>query len=87
MNLLQKLKRRLRPEPIIRIAPELGEAAKAVLTPPPPQPKGKVIKGTKRPTFNPVMYGKRGGHVTKAMPRQLQKIKQGQEKLEDETEV
>lgn len=50
-----------------------------------PQPKGRVIKQTRAPEFNPdVKRG--GGRIVKAMPRQLQKIKQAQEKFEDDTE-
>jgi hypothetical protein len=47
-----------------------------------PRGKGRVIKQTHSVEFNPNSIGR--GRVVRVMPRQLQKIKQGQEKLEDD---
>lgn len=43
---------------------------------------GRVIKATARPEYDPTNRPK-GGRVTKAMPRQLRKIKEGQEAQHD----
>jgi hypothetical protein len=40
---------------------------------------GRVVKANARPEYDPTPR-KKGGRVTKAMPRQLRKIKEGQEK-------
>lgn len=50
----------------------------------PKQPRGRVIKNTRQTEFNPVI-SRRGGRVVRAMPRELQKIKEAQEKpVEDD---
>jgi hypothetical protein len=71
------------------LSDEKAAELKAVIAAPPApprKPRGKVVKGTKRPEFDP-RPGRRGGRVVKAMPRPLQKIKEAQEKVEDDTEV
>lgn len=45
--------------------------------------KGRVIKVTAPPVYDPEIKRK-GGRMVKRMPRQLQKIKQGQETPRDE---
>lgn len=42
------------------------------------QPKGRVVKATARPEYTPDTK-RHGGRVVKQMPRQLRKIKEGQE--------
>jgi hypothetical protein len=54
----------------------------ALNKPPKPKAKGRVIKQTHSVEFNPNSLS--GGRVVKVMPRQLQKIKQAQEKFEDD---
>lgn len=50
----------------------------------PKQPRGRVIKNTRQTEFNP-STSRRGGRVVRVMPRQLQKIKEAQEKpVEDD---
>lgn len=45
--------------------------------------KGRVIKQTRHSEFNPDPT-RRGGRIVKVMPRELQKIKQAQEMVEDD---
>lgn len=45
---------------------------------PQPKPKGKIIKATKRAEYSPVRRGK--GGVIRVMPKQLQDIKEAQER-------
>lgn len=88
MNLLHRIKAKLKPEPPAK--PLLSETQdaelKAALAPaplPPAKPKGRVIKQTRHAEFNPDP-SRRGGRIVKVMPRQLQKIKEAQEKVEDD---
>lgn len=69
--------------------PDISEAVEAVLAPPlpaaPPQPKGRVIKQTRQPEFDPEIVNRRsGGRIVKVMPKQLQQIKAAQEKVEND---
>lgn len=92
MKLIQRLKARFRPAPVEPILTpindaELAQLAKDVQLPPPPptpkQPRGHVIKRAKRPEYSP-SSSRKGGRIVKAMPRQLQRIKEEQEKVEDD---
>lgn len=85
MNLLHRILAKFRrkksePEPLLT-AEQSAELDAAIH--PPPKPKGRVIKQTRHSEFNPDPI-RRGGRVVKAMPRQLQKIKAAQEKVEDD---
>ena len=52
----------------------------AIAETPPEEPnKGRVLKSTHAPTYDPFQKTK-GGRVVKAMPRNLQKLKEAQEK-------
>jgi hypothetical protein len=50
--------------------------------PPRSKGKGRVVKQARSVEFNPIPSS--GGRVVKVMPRQLQKIKQAQEKVSDD---
>lgn len=50
-----------------------------------PKPRGRVIKQTRHSEFNP-NSSRHGGRIVKVMPRQLQKIKAAQEKVEDDSQ-
>jgi hypothetical protein len=83
-RLLAKLKRQ--PQTVPLLSPEeeaqLDKDVEAVLAPI-PRPQGQVIKST-RPAEYSATTMRHGGRVVRAMPRQLQKIKAAQEKVEDE---
>jgi hypothetical protein len=87
MNLLRKLLAKFRPyQPPLVSNTQLKELARAVQAPvvvAEIKPKGRIIKRTRRPEFDP-RTGRRGGRIIKVMPRQLQKIKEAQEKVEDD---
>jgi hypothetical protein len=86
MKLLQRLLRR-KPQPISVLTPlESAELALSVerAKAPPLKPKGRVIKQTRTAEFNPDPLQQRG-RIVKVMPRQLQKIKQAQEKVESDS--
>lgn len=71
------------------LSDEEGAKLKAALEPTPAlpkQPKGRVIKRTRHAEFNP-NPNRRGGRIVKAMPRELQKIKQAQEMVEDDEPI
>lgn len=92
MNPLRKIRDRLRrkqPRSSPSILPSSeGEQLKssvAALQEPPvfvKKPRGRVVKGTKKVKFNANTI-RTGGRVVRAMPRPLQKIKEGQERPED----
>lgn len=44
-----------------------------------PKPKGRVVNIKKKPEYDPNASKRRGGKVVKTMPKQLKKIKEGQE--------
>lgn len=85
---LPKFLRRTKPEPeplppgeySYDIQNALAEIDKPVV--PKLKSKGRVIKQTRHSEFNPNPV--KGGRVVKIMPRNLQKIKQAQEKFEDD---
>lgn len=91
MNLLRRIKAKLRRnkpehEPLLNPlqAAELDRALRQPAQPPePPKSKGRVIKQTRHSEFNPNPV-RHGGRIVKVMPRQLQKIKAAQEKVEDD---
>lgn len=93
-RLLTKLKRQPAELPPSLLAPEdehtLQLGVEAVLAPvepvvTKPKPKGRVIKQTRHAEFNP-NPSRSGGRIVKVMPRQLQKMRAAQEKVEnDET--
>lgn len=64
---------------------ELRLAIKAATAPIKPKAKGRVIKQTRHSEFNPDP-NYTGGRIVKVMPRPLQKIKQAQEKFEDDAD-
>ena len=51
-----------------------------------PENHGRVVRELKRAEYSPNMP-RMGGRVVKAMPRELRKIKEAQEKVENETEM
>jgi hypothetical protein len=61
---------------------ELIQAQQKLNRPPKPKSKGRVVKQTRSVEFNPNPLS--GGRVVKIMPRQLQKMKQEQEKFGDD---
>lgn len=78
-NLFQRLKDRFWGKPeVLVIEPPVAEVVIE-----PPQPKGQIVKSTRPAEYNPDII-RRGGRIVKVMPRQLQKIKQAQEKVEDD---
>lgn len=91
MNLLQRLRVKFKlkqAEQVLQLQP-VGEDIKKSLEqldkPVPPKPKGRVIKQTRHSEFNPDT-NRSGGRIVKVMPKKLQKIKQAQEKFEDDGE-
>jgi len=85
MNLLKRLRTkfsRKTPTPVSLLSEQEAQALRDAINPP-PQPKGHVIKKTKKPEFNPVNT-RRGGRVVKVMPKTLQRIKEAQEAIPDE---
>ena len=81
MNLLQRIRNKFKkPTPLFDEAQgkALQESVKQLT-----QSKGRVVKGTRSAEFHPDMQ-RHGGRVVKTMPRSLQKIKQAQEKVEDD---
>jgi hypothetical protein len=82
MSLLSRLKRskpEAPAEPVL--SDDIPAAELPVII---PQPHGRVVKGAKRREYTP-FSGRKGGRVVKAMPRNLQKIKEAQEKpVEDD---
>lgn len=56
--------------------------------PPDPEPvsRGKVVRELKRAEYRPDA-SRTGGRVVKAMPRELRKIKEAQERIADETDL
>lgn len=91
MNPIRRIISRLKlnkPEREPLLTPEQSAELEAALHPPvlSPQSKGRIIKQTHAAEFNP-SPNRRGGRIVKVMPRQLQKMKQAQEKFEkDESE-
>lgn len=91
MNLISKLFRRKPAEQPVLSTPaekeKIQEAMAAIQEPPKPpvktQPRGRVIRQLRHPEFDP-NPNRRGGRIVKAMPRELYKIKQAQEKFEDD---
>lgn len=68
-----------------KAADELQQAITELEAPAPPQPVkhgGRVIKSTKRAEYTPNVH-RHGGRIIKVMPKELQKIKEAQEKQED----
>lgn len=83
-NLTAKLKSKLhKPLYPVFISDEIKETLAELDKPVPPKPKGRVIKQTRHSEFNPSPLIK-GGRIVKVMPRKLQKIKQAQEKFEND---
>jgi hypothetical protein len=77
MNLLQKLKSifkhdTVETEPVA--APPSEPPALAI------EPKGHVVTTTKKVEYDPTAH-RHGGRIVKAMPRELKKIKEAQEKI------
>jgi hypothetical protein len=70
----------------------LQASANAIKQPVPTKPapsirkpgKGRVVKETKRPDYDPRLQGRIGGKVVKVMPRQLQRMQREQEKFEND---
>lgn len=87
MKWLRNLLHKPKPQPVLNDG-KLAESVEAVLAPVEPvkpKPRGRVIKETRRPEFDPTKrHG--GGRIVKAMPRQLQKMKQAQDKIKDDDE-
>jgi hypothetical protein len=98
MSLWQRIQAKLNKQPAALpqlTSPEesanIKAAVEAIEAPPkPPDPvpvrhasRGRVIKETKRPEYDP-RRPRGGGRIVKTMPRQLQKLKQAQEKVEDD---
>lgn len=87
MSLLRLLLDRFRKPEKQEVRPLLSEKQQAELAaslkPLPPRPKGRVIKQTRHAEFNPDPQ-RTGGRIVKVMPRQLQKIKQAQEMVEND---
>lgn len=96
MNLLNRILAKFKDKPPQKVtkpftdeqSEELHAAVKiatAPVIPPKPKPKGRVIKQTRHSEFNPDSR-QHGGRVVKVMPRQLQKIKAAQEKVENDSD-
>lgn len=78
---LYKLSRFIYPDGIV--PPALHEPEPPMYEPETKPEKGRVVKVTAPPVYDPEVKRK-GGRMVKRMPRQLQKIKQGQETPRDE---
>lgn len=96
LNLLRRLLAKLKRNPVEPTPPllmpedehRLQLGVEAILAPVEPEvvkprPKGRVIKQTRHAEFNP-NPPRSGGRVVKVMPRQLQKMRAAQEKVEDD---
>lgn len=84
--MIRQLLLRFRRKPVVTLPPISDKTAKqieaVILDKPIITSRGRVVSDTKKAEFQPFRT-RTGGRIVKAMPRQLQKVKQGQEKAGD----